>query len=113
MVWVVCAPIVFLYLVMNQTLIQVFMESPSEMAILSGSYFLKIVSPFYFLIAVKLITDGILRGTGSMKQFMIATFTDLILRVILVMILSKPFGYVGIWASWPLGLFLEKANAEF
>ena len=103
MAWIICAPIVLVYIVMNQTMIQIFMESPSEMAILSGTCFIKIVSPFYFLIAVKLITDGILRGTGSMKQFMIATFTDLILRVILVMILSKPFGYAGIWASWPLG----------
>lgn len=103
MAWVICMPLVFLYVGMSQTLIQVFMESPSEMAILSGSCFLKIVSPFYLLIAVKLITDGILRGMGSMREFMIATFTDLILRVLLVMILSKPFGYAGIWAAWPLG----------
>ena len=106
MAWIICTPIVLLYIGMSDTLIQVFMENPSEMAIASGVCFLQIVSPFYLLIAVKLITDGILRGTGSMKQFMIATFTDLILRVVLVMVLSKPFGYAGIWASWPLGWVL-------
>ena len=106
MAWIICTPIVLLYIGMSDTLIQVFMENPSEMAIASGVCFLRIVSPFYLLIAVKLITDGILRGTGSMKQFMIATFTDLILRVVLVMILSGPFGYAGIWASWPLGWVL-------
>ncbi|MBR5128134.1 MAG: MATE family efflux transporter [Roseburia sp.] len=103
MAWIICIPIVLVYVGMSHSLIQVFMEKPSEMAIASGACFLQIVSPFYLLIAVKLITDGILRGTGSMKQFMIATFTDLILRVVLVMILSGPFGYAGIWASWPLG----------
>lgn len=35
--------------------------------------------------------------------FMIATFTDLILRVLLAYVLSKPFGTNGIWTSWPIG----------
>ena len=34
---------------------------------------------------------------------MIATFTDLILRVILAAILSIPFGSTGIWCAWPIG----------
>ncbi len=102
-VWTICVPIVLLYLTASGFLIQLFMEEPTEDALLSGVLFLRIVTPFYFLISVKLATDGILRGLGLMKQFMIATITDLILRVILAMILSKPFGYVGIWWSWPLG----------
>ena len=102
-VWTICVPIVILYLMASGFLIELFMEEPTEEALLSGVQFLRIVTPFYFLISVKLATDGILRGLGLMKQFMIATITDLILRVILAMILSKPFGYVGIWWSWPLG----------
>ena len=38
-----------------------------------------------------------------MKKFMIATFTDLILRVILAKILSVPLAAVGIWLAWPIG----------
>jgi Na+-driven multidrug efflux pump len=39
-----------------------------------------------------------------MGKFMIATFTDLILRVVLAVILSKTsFGASGIWLAWPLG----------
>ncbi len=68
------------------------MNEPSEMALLSGIQFLKIVSPFYFIISVKLVADGILRGAGLMKPFMIATFTDLTLRVILAIILFKSMG---------------------
>ena len=34
---------------------------------------------------------------------MITTFTDLILRVVLAIILSKQFGSTGIWCAWPIG----------
>ena len=50
---------------------------------MAGQEFIKIISPFYFVISVKLMADGVLRGAGAMKQFMIATFLDLALRVIL------------------------------
>ena len=103
MVWMICIPIVVLYLCASDLLIQVFMDEPSETALLSGVYFLKIIPPFYFIISVKLIADGILRGAGLMKEFMVATFTDLVLRVVLAILLSRQFGYMGIWCSWPIG----------
>jgi len=55
------------------------------------------------------MADGILRGAGIMNKFMISTFTDLILRVILSIIFSKMFGSVGIWCSWPVGWCCETA----
>ena len=103
MVWIICIPIVALYLVASNGLIEAFMDEPSELVLLSGVQFLKIVSPFYFVISVKLVADGILRGAGMMNQFMIATFTDLVLRVVLAILLSMQFGYIGIWLSWLIG----------
>ena len=103
MVWIICILIVALYLVASNGLIEAFMDEPSELVLLSGVQFLKIVSPFYFVISVKLVADGILRGAGMMNQFMIATFTDLVLRVVLAILLSMQFGYIGIWLSWPIG----------
>ena len=103
MVWVLCVPLAALYLLANGFLIRIFLEHPSELALLSGVRFLQIVSPFYFIISVKLVADGILRGAGLMKQFMITTFTDLILRVLLTMALSVRWGYLGIWSAWPIG----------
>lgn len=103
MVWIICIPIVALYLVASNGLIEAFMDEPSELVLLSGVQFLKIVSPFYFVISVKLVADGILRGAGMMNQFMIATFTDLVLRVVLAILLPMQFGYIGIWLSWPIG----------
>ena len=39
-----------------------------------------------------------------MKQFMVATFTDLVLRVALAELLSRTaLGTTGIWISWPIG----------
>lgn len=73
-------------------------------AMATGIIFLRILSPFYFVISAKLVADGILRGSSNMAQFMAATFTDLTLRVLGAIILSKTFlGATGIWCSWPVG----------
>lgn len=109
MVWLLCVPIVILYLFADKFFIRIFMEAPSDLALLSGTRFLHIVSPFYFVISVKLAADGILRGAGLMKQFMTATLFDLALRVILAVGLSGPFGYTGIWCAWPIGWCLGTA----
>lgn len=68
-----------------------------------GREFLRIVSPFYVVVAIKVVCDGVLRGAGVIEQFTATTFTDLILRVALAFILPHWFGYTGIWMSWPIG----------
>lgn len=74
----------------------------TPLAIETGMKFLRIASPFYIIISVKLTCDGVLRGSEKMKSFMIATFTDLIMRVVLAFILSKFWAQTGIWMAWPL-----------
>ena len=87
----------------GKAMMLLFMENAGGRAMETGILFLRIVSPFYFVISVKLIADGILRGTESMRYFMIATFTDLILRVILAYLYSAWLEEAGIWMSWPAG----------
>lgn len=106
MVWSICVPLVLVYLLGAGTLIDIFIDDPTELALASGMHFLYIVAPFYFLISVKLATDGVLRGAGMMKEFVVATTLDLILRVVLVKVLVVPLGYIGIWMAWPLGWIL-------
>ncbi len=101
--FLVVVPFFVIYFFFGNVMIELFMNSESTMALETGRVFLRIVSPFYFVISVKLMADGVLRGAGAMKQFMICTFTDLVLRVILAYILVIPFGSTGIWLSWPLG----------
>lgn len=103
LVWMLCLPIVALYLLGGRMLVNIFMNEPSEAAMASGVQFLRIVSPFYFVVSCKLVSDGVLRGAGLMKEFMVATFTDLILRVGLAVVLSKALGAVGVWCAWPIG----------
>lgn len=104
MVWTLCVPIAALYFFAGDVLIRFFLDrDASEAALLSGVSFLKTVTPFYFVIAVKLIADGVLRGAGQMRQFMTATLADLVLRVALAVFLAGPFGTAGIFRSWPIG----------
>ena len=110
MVWALCVPLVLLYFFWGRTLMGFFMDHPTVLAMDSGIAFLRILSPFYFVISSKLVADGILRGAGMMRQFMIATFTDLILRVVLAFLLSGTvLGYSGIWCAWPLGWMVGTA----
>ena len=104
LVWALCIPLVLLYEFAGKWLVYIFLESPTGAAMDTGVFFLRIVSPFYFIVAAKLVSDGILRGAGMMKKFMVATFTDLVLRVALAEIISRTaLGPTGIWLSWPIG----------
>ena len=92
MVWIISIPLVLLYFFAGKQLLYLFLDNPTNTAIHTGIMFLCILSPFYFVVSAKLVADGILRGAGLMSRFMITTFTDLILRVVLAIILSKQFG---------------------
>lgn len=100
---IVAIPFILAFTFAGNIVIKLFLNADSELALNVGIVFLRIVSPFYIVILIKLICDGVLRGSGAMKQFMIATFSDLILRVILALLLSKQLGTNGIWLSWPIG----------
>lgn len=103
LVWLLCIPLVLLYFFAGRYLIYIFLDNPTGMAMSTGIIFLQIVSPFYFIIAAKLVSDSILRGAGMMSKFMVATFTDLILRVVCAKVLSTSLGATGIWIAWPIG----------
>ena len=103
LVWLICIPLVIAYLFAGKYLVYIFLDKPTGTAMDVGVEILRILSPFYFVVYAKLAADGVLRGAGMMKKFMIATFTDLILRVALAKILSGIFGTTGIWISWLIG----------
>ena len=104
LVWILCLPFAFANFFFGRNLMEFFLKEPTQAALSSGFAFLRIVSPFYFVVAAKLVTDGILRGSGRMGQFMTATFTDLILRVILAFAFSgTALKSIGIWCAWPVG----------
>ena len=94
------------YVVFSDQLIYLFMDKSNENtagAADAGVHFLRVVSPFYFAVALKLAADAVLRGGRRVAAFMITTFSDLILRVAFAFILSPAYGATGIWLSWPVG----------
>ncbi|MBO5069312.1 MAG: MATE family efflux transporter [Roseburia sp.] len=102
-VWMLCIPLAALYFFGGKYLLKIFLDHPTGTAMNVGIEFLCILAPFYFVVSTKLVADGILRGAGVMNKFMIATFTDLILRVVLAKVLSMQFQTTGIWCAWPVG----------
>ena len=110
MVWFLCVPFFLLYFFAGGLFMRFFLESPTEKALQTGILFLRILSPFYFVASAKLASDGVLRGAGRMRPFMIATFTDLILRVVLAVFLSRTaLEEAGIWSAWPIGWTVSAA----
>lgn len=104
LVWALSLPMALLYVFGGRALIHIFTDAPTETAMQTAVLYLRILSPFYFVVSAKLVADGILRGAGVMGKFMVSTFTDLILRVVLAVVLSKTaLGSAGIWCAWPVG----------
>ena len=103
MALMVAVPFFVLFFLLGTQMISLFMDEGGTLAMSTGVQFLRIVAPFYFVVSMKLMADGVLRGAGAMTYFMIATFTDLILRVVLSFVLAAMFGTVVVWLSWPIG----------
>ena len=104
---VIALPFVALYTLCSTFIIGAFMDSPTQGALASGREFLLIVAPFYFVVMIKLTADGLMRGAAAVKYFMISTFSDLLLRVVLAYLLTPRFGSTGIWMSWPVGWMIS------
>lgn len=109
---IVCIIFTTFALTLNKFLLGLFMDtSASAEAFQIGTRFLTIVSPCYIIVAFKLNSDGVMRGAGAMKAFMLSTFVDLTLRVAFSFILVPIIGFDGICASYPIGWGISAAIA--
>lgn len=110
LVWLLSLPLVLLYFFAGRWLLYLFLDNPTGQAVETGMIFLRILAPFYFVVSAKLVADGTLRGAGIMNKFMVSTFTDLVLRVLLAILLSRSaLGSTGIWCAWPVGWLISTA----
>ena len=102
--WAICIPVVFIFFFFSDYLLLLFLGDRNSEAFSTATDFLRIVSPFYFVVVVKDVSDAILRGCGAMRPFLYSTFADLFLRVGLSFLFSHLLGSaIGIWLSWPFG----------
>lgn len=102
---VMTAVFVAICVIFARPLTQLFMsaEGDTALALESGASYVTIVAPFYLIVNVKVLADDVVRGTGGNLGFTISTFTDLILRVALVFILTRPLGFAGVGWAWAIG----------
>ena len=107
--FIITIPLFILFFFIPDTMMTIFVDSSETEIIKTGSEFLKTVAPFYLFITIKLIIDGVLSCSGVMKMFLISTFTDLLLRVILCYTLTPILNERGIWISWPIGWLVATA----
>ena len=96
----------------GKPILSLFMDDSATQQVLDvGLRFTWVVTPFYIMVGLKVVTDSVMRGAGAMKQFMITTFFDLVLRVILAYLLSGWLGYSAVyWAigiGWSLSMLLS------
>ena len=101
----ILAIILFLiYFIFAREVIGIFLDSnASEETYKTGITMMRIISPFFLIICIKITADGILRGAGAMKLFMTTTFSDLLARVIFVYIFAYKVSIDAIWFSWAIG----------
>ncbi len=111
----VCVPFFLFYFFFGRTAMGLFLNESSAAAIQAGVDYMHIVTPFYFVVTIKVMCDGVLRGGSAMLYFMTTTFTDLLLRVVLAFLFAKGLGLgaTGIWLAWPFGWTLSTLLSVF
>ena len=94
-------------------LIVLFMPENEDvaLALATGTRYIRLVSPFYVVVNVKIIADATVRGCNGNVGFMVSTFSDLILRVAFVFILTPFLGFAGVGWAWDVGWVLGTAVA--
>ena len=86
-------------------LVRLFMPEgeADALAVTSGAQFIRIAAFFFFAVNVKVVADGTVRGCNGNVGFMVSTFTDLILCVAFVFILTPLLGFAGVGWAWAVG----------
>lgn len=75
----------------------------TETAYAVAEGYMRWVGTFFFFLGAKMATDGVLKGIGKMKIFMIANLCNLSLRVAAAMLLAPRYGIGFVWYAVPAG----------
>lgn len=78
-------------------------EAGASIAFATGTAYFRFVGWFFAFLGFKAVTDGVLRGAGDVKVYMIANLVNLGIRVSVAQLGSPIFGIQVIWYAVPLG----------
>lgn len=65
--------------------------------------YMKWLGYFFIFMGIKMATDGVLRGLGIMRPFLIANMVNLAIRLSVALICAPRFGIVFVWLAVPAG----------
>nr|WP_330360386.1 hypothetical protein [Oribacterium sp. oral taxon 078] len=68
----------------------------------SGAY-MRWLGYFFIFMGIKMATDGVLRGLGVMRPFLIANMVNLAIRLSVALICAPRFGIAFVWLAVPAG----------
>ena len=58
---------------------------------------------FFIFMGIKMATDGVLRGLGIMRPFLIANMVNLAIRLSVALAFAPRFGIAFVWLAVPAG----------
>ena len=81
-----------------------FVDTASNLEVIAvGVEYLRVVSTFYVVMGVMNTANGVLRGAGDIKVFLVSALCNLGSRVILAYALAYVIGKSAIWWAIPIG----------
>lgn len=80
-------------------------DDGTAVALQTGIAYVRFIGWFFALLGLKMITDGVLRGSGDMPMFTVANLANLTLRVVIAMVCAPRFGLAMVWYAVPIGWF--------
>jgi len=94
------------FVIFSGPLVRLFITDGDLEAMAVGQNFLRTVMPFFPLLGVKLVIDGVFRGINKMSYFVGTTSFELVLRLFLAFFVTAPLGLSYLWCAWPVGWFI-------
>lgn len=102
--FVTCIIISIVVFLFGDVLISLFVDQSANAGVYKvGTEYLKVVSIFYFLMSLMFVTNGVLRGSGDMRAFLVSSMVNLFSRVTFAYMLSSLLGYTSIFWAIPIG----------
>ena len=97
-----------------QVLVGMFVDAEENAGIIEvGVKYLRIISPDYLLISFIIISGGLLRGIGRIRDFLFVTLLDFAIRIGMSYLLCLPgfvgMGYTGLFWAWYFGSAVDLA----
>jgi len=68
-----------------------------------SSDYMRWLGYFFIFMGIKMATDGVLRGLGIMRPFLIANMVNLAIRLSVALIFAPRFGIAFVWLAVPAG----------